>query len=371
MIRVGLIGIGNCAKSLVEAVAYYQSTERYDELAFPDIGGYKPSDIRFVLGIDVDDRKVGQPLAKAIKQEPNNAWTIFDDCSKVCEDTKVIQGPVLDGVAKHMLEHKKKNETFVVTTTTDTISQEDLINKLKESKVDILINFLPVGSQEATEFYMETALKAGVNVVNCIPVFIASNEEWQKKFREAKLCIIGDDMKSQFGASIVSGVIQELLISRGIKVQMHYQDNIGGNTDFLNMQDKSRLSSKKISKENVIHNQNKLAGIEMEQYSVHAGPAHYFPALGDNKRAHWLIKGTGIGGAPIEMTIELSVQDSPNSAGVVIDAVRFCKVAYELGLFGPLIGPSAWTQKTPPIDLKPADAKRECDLLAKRQLKSN
>jgi myo-inositol-1-phosphate synthase len=214
---------------------------------------------------------------------------------------------------------------------------------------------------------MDCAIEAGVAVVNCIPVFIASDPNWQKRFVDAGIPIIGDDMRSQFGASIVSAVLQELLIKRGMEVEMHYQDNVGGNTDFANMQDKSRLASKKISKENVIKNQNILHDVPVKDYSIHAGPAQYFSALGDNKRAHWLIKAKGFGGAPIELTADLSVQDSPNSAGVVIDAIRFCKVAREMGISGPLEGASAYTQKTPPRDMAPNEAWEECNKLAHRE----
>ena len=205
-------------------------------------------------------------------------------------------------------------------------------------------------------------------LVNCIPVFIASDVAWEQRFMDAGLPLIGDDMRSQLGASILSAVLQEMFQRRGIEVALHYQDNVGGNTDFLNMQDRTRLQSKKASKENVIRRQIELAGRAVAPNSVHAGPAHYFPALGDNKRAHLLMKGSGFGGAPVELTAELSVQDSPNSAGVVIDALRLLKVARELGIVGALHGASAFTQKTPPVDMSPSAAYHEVCALARREL---
>lgn len=368
-IKVAIIGVGNCAKSLVEGVSLYKHNqdEHINGLMVTNIGGYRPGAIEFVAAWDVDCRKVGQPLHVAINQKPNNAWTIKEDASDVTGDTIVRKGPVLDGVGP-MMANFPEDRTFKVDDTTQSDGFDDVVRTLIEREVDVLINYLPVGSQVATEFYMQCALEAGVAVVNCIPVFIASDPVWEQKFIDRGLPIVGDDMRSQFGASIVSAVLQELLFDRGFDVTMHYQDNVGGNTDFANMQDRSRLQSKKISKENVIKNQNVLHGKAIEDNTIHAGPAQYFTALGDNKRAHWLIKANGFGGAPIEFTADLSVQDSPNSAGVVIDAIRYCKVAREMGIAGALHGASAYTQKTPPIDMSPALAREECLALARREL---
>ncbi|CAL6043165.1 myo-inositol-1-phosphate_synthase [Hexamita inflata] len=366
-IRVAVIGAGNCCKSLVEGVSFYSgnSASRIPGLTFAEIGGYRCEHIKFVAAWDVDVRKVGQPLHVAINQLPNCAMTIKSDASDVCENTIVRMGPVLDGVGPLMPSYTP-SETFIVSTQIPD-SPETIVRILTEQKVDVILNYLPVGSQLATEFYMNCALTAKVAVVNCIPVFIASDPVWEQKFINAGLPIIGDDMRSQFGASIMSAVLQELMFSRGIDVQVHYQDNIGGNTDFLNMQDKQRLVSKKISKENVIKQQNIINGVEIKPNTIHAGPASYFPALGDNKRAHFLIKAEGFGGSPIELTADLSVQDSPNSAGVVIDALRLIKVAREMNIVGALHGASAFTQKTPPIDMSPSLAYQEVKNLAERK----
>lgn len=365
-IRVAVIGIGNCAKSLVEGVSLYKDdrSEKISGIMLTDIGGYRPGDIEFVAAWDVDVRKVGKPLHQAIKQKPNCAWTIKEDASDVSGNTIVRRSPILDGVAPHM----ENEEGFLVDHSAEADTLSDVVAELIAKEVDVILNYLPVGSQKATEFFMEAALEAGVAVVNCIPVFIASNAKWEQRFVDAGIPIIGDDMRSELGASIISAVLQELLIIRGHDVHVHYQDNVGGNTDFYNMQDQGRLASKKISKENVIRRQNDLHGVVTGKDTIAAGPAKYFPALGDNKRAHWLIKATGFGGSPVEFTADLSVQDSPNSAGVVIDAIRLLKVAKELGIRGALHGGSAFTQKTPPIDMSPSQAYEECVALAERRL---
>ena len=372
MIRVGIVGVGNCAKSLIEGIHYYRKNTQTEPfgLMHKEIGGYSVRDIDFVAAWDVDQRKVGKPLNDAMYQKPNCSWNILGNNPEFDSELSnpiVELSPVLDGVANHMVTDDIEHNGKVYLPTQDVVVNEsELMKSISDKKIDVLLNYLPVGSQIATEFWVNVCLENKINMVNCIPIFIASDPEWGKKFKDAEISIIGDDMKSQVGASIISAVLQELFYSRGANVLMHYQDNIGGNTDFLNMQDSDRIVSKKISKENVIKNQTKLAGRKVVEHSTHAGPAEYFPSLGDNKRAHWVIKGTGFGGAPIEFTGDLSVQDSPNSAGVVIDALRLCKVANEMGLYGPLDGPSAWTQKTPPTDMKPADAKIQCDRLANR-----
>ena len=253
-----------CAKSLVEGVSFYRDdmSDDINGLMLTKIGGYRAGDIEFVAAWDVDCRKVGLPLAEAINQKPNNAMTLKTDASDVCENmfdtTMVMQGPLLDGVGPMMLEWPDKDNAHLPMDDSCAMKQEEIIAILEE--VDVLLNYLPVGSQEATEFWMNCALDARCHVVNCIPVFIASDPEWEQKFIDAGLTIIGDDMRSQAGASIISAVLQELFFTRGHEVTMHYQDNIGGNTDFGNMQDPARLVSKKISKENVIKKQNMLHG---------------------------------------------------------------------------------------------------------------
>lgn len=369
-INVAIVGVGNCAKSLVEGVSFYQDNMSNDinGIMLADIGGYRAGNIQFKAAWDIDYRKVGLPLFKAINARPNNAVTLKEDASDVCCGTYVKQGPMLDGVGPMMLDHADKDNAHVPSDNTYRMDRHDIVKELQDKEIDVILNYLPVGSQEATEFWMECALEAKVHVVNCIPVFIASDVVWEQRFIDAGLTIIGDDMRSQFGASIISAVLQELLFTRGHEVTMHYQDNVGGNCDFLNMQDPERLASKKISKENVIKRQNDLHEKEIKPNTIHAGPAQYFGTLGDNKRAHWLIKAEGFCGSPIEFTADLSVADSPNSAGVVIDAIRLCKVASELGIVGAIHGASAATQKTPPIDMSTGLAKLECVSLARREL---
>lgn len=379
-IRVAIIGVGNCAKSLVEGVALANMNQGLQGLGFEDISGYKAEDIEFVMGFDIDQRKIGEPLSVAITQKPNCAVDLIDynDKESILTLGEVASGvvypsPLLDGMGPDMYNHDI-DSTFLSSShclVLDQAYEKSRFNTvqayaelLESNDVDVLVNYLPVGSKTATEFYADVSITAGVPFVNCIPEFIASDPSWAQKFVDAKIPIIGDDMRSMVGASIISAALQELFLKRGAKVDVHYQDNIGGNTDFLNMQDQSRLASKKISKENVIRSQNDIAGVETKENTIAAGPAKYFPALGDNKRASWLIKGSIFGGAEFEFTADLSCQDSPNSAGVVIDAIRFLKVAEEIGIVGPVYGPSAWTQKTPPLDMRPSEAYEECVNLA-------
>jgi myo-inositol-1-phosphate synthase len=246
--------------------------------------------------------------------------------------------------------------------------RSDIVRHLKDLEVEILVNYLPVGSQLATEFYAGICLELGISLVNCIPVFIASDPAWEQKFIDAGIPIIGDDMRSQFGASIVSQMLQELAFERGHHVKAHIQRNVGGNTDFLNMEDKARLKSKKISKENVIRAQNEIRGISSADSFLHAGPSEYISFYGDNKVANFRLELEGFMGAPVILDAQLSVQDSPNSAGVVIDAIRYVYVARELGLVGALRGPSASTQKTPPQQMMFSEALEECRALARGEL---
>jgi len=364
-IKVAVAGVGNCFSSLYQGIEYYKDFDENIDgtipgVMFPRIGGYHPADIQIVAAFDVDRRKVGRPVAEAIFAKPNCA-RVF--CPDVPDGPVVQMGPVFDGVSDHMLEQPEKygfrlsNETPV-----------DVVQVLKDTGADILLNYMPVGSQIATEFYAQACIDAGVAFLNCIPVFIASNPVWEQKFIDAGLPLIGDDMRSQVGASIMSQVLQELAFDRGAVVKYHQQINIGGNSDFLNMMSQERLASKKISKENVIRAQNDLRGIPVDDESLFAGPSTWIPFLKDNKVAHFRIELEGFGGAPIEIDAKLSVQDSENSAGVVIDAIRYLKVAKEEGIVGALRGPSAWTQKTPPQQMQYADAKAECVSLANRDV---
>jgi len=361
-IRIAVVGVGNCFSALYQGFSYYKENkfEEVPGLMFEDIGGYSPSDIEVVCTFDVDKRKVGLPSGKAIFAKPNCARVFMD---KVPDGPTVQMGHVLDGVSEYMLD-QPEDESFRISSE----KPVDVVEALKKSGADILVNYLPVGSQKATEFYAEAAIKAKVAFLNCIPVFIASNPLWEKKFIDAGIPIIGDDMRSAFGASIVSQVLQELAFDRGYVVDFHQQINIGGNTDFNNMMVQSRLESKKKSKENVIRAQNELRNIPVPENSLFAGPSTYIPYLKDNKVAYFNLRLRGFGNAPVTVDIKLSVQDSENSAGVVIDAIRYLKVAQELGVVGSLRGPSAWTQKTPPQQMTYNDAKKACEDLAKRKL---
>jgi myo-inositol-1-phosphate synthase len=364
-IKVGIIGLGNCAKSLVEGVSYYQQKEGTDGIMNPNIGGYLPGDIEIAIAFEIDSRKVGKPIGDAIYELPNCAINLH----KVDGDEfpgKVFRTEILDGYAPH-LDNYPAETRFLKDNGARTLTRKQIIEKIKDLKVDMLINYLPVGSQKATEYWALICIEAGVSLVNCIPVFIASDPVWEQKFIDAGIPLIGDDMRSEFGASILSQVFQELAFSRGHKVKAHIQRNVGGNTDFLNMEDSTRLASKKISKENVIRAQNEIRGIGTEDSFLHAGPSEYIKYYGDNKVANFRLELEGFMGSPVILDAQLSVQDSPNSAGVVIDAVRYLKVAREMGIVGSLRGPSAFTQKTPPQQMMLVDAIKECDELASRR----
>lgn len=361
-IKIAVAGIGNCFSALYQGFAYY-SKNKADEvpgIMFGDIGGYGPTDIEVVAAFDVDERKVGLPIGQAIFAKPNCARIFMPD---VPAGPVVSMGEVHDGVSDYMLE-QPEDEGFRVSKE----KPADVVQILKDSGADILVNYLPVGSQKATEFYAQAAIDADVAFLNCIPVFIASDPKWEQKFVDAKLPIVGDDMRSQLGASVFSQVIQELAFDRGMHVDFHQQLNIGGNTDFNNMMVQTRLASKKKSKENVIRAQNEIRGIPVPKNSLFAGPSTYLPYLEDNKVAYFNVRLRGFGDAPVTIDVKLSVQDSENSAGVVIDAIRYLQVAKEMGIVGALRGPSAWTQKTPPMQMMYADAKAACAAFAKREL---
>jgi len=380
-IKVAILGVGNCASSLVQGVEYYSKfTDKTSGLMADNIGGYKAANIEFVCAFDIDERKIGLPIKEAIFSEPNCTMVLNDDIH--CE-ALVYRSPVLDGVSPMMAAYPEANRfvikeelkntdllTIGVDYNRDLVAElrQEIIAKLVETQTEVLINYLPVGSQQGTEFFAEICIELGISLVNCIPVFIASDPVWEQKFIDAGIPIIGDDMRSQFGASIVSQMLQELAFERGHHVKAHIQRNVGGNTDFLNMEDKNRLKSKKISKENVIRAQNDIRGISTQNSFLHAGPSEYIAYYGDNKVANFRLELEGFMGAPVIFDAQLSVQDSPNSAGVVIDAIRYVYVARELGLVGALRGPSASTQKTPPEQMMFSDAINECHALANRQL---
>ena len=392
-INVAIIGVGNCAKSLVEGVQYYiQNPEDKVGLMYPDIGGYTVNDIEFVCGFDIDPRKVGTHLINALRSRPNCAMDHVDSLDFTCVNSlaEVYSGPELDGVASHMLDYPE--EVSFRTGADTALSKKQVADKLNFHKVDMVINYLPVGSEKATEFYMAACLEAGCHFVNCIPTLIETNKSKlvEQSFIDKGLTIVGSDMRSAWGASRLSEVLQGAMIDSGLQVTQHIQMNMAAgstqgqenirtgrtaNTDFLNMAYKERLHSKHVSKENVLKGQNVVREEPTAGMTLYAGPSlTVFQKPGgdyvgsDNKIANLDIVAYGFGGARYEMSARLSVQDSPNSGGVVVSAIRFCKVASEMGIVGFLRGPSAWTQKTPPVQLKTEDAKFECDALARREL---
>tara|TARA_Y100001970_G_C14233647_1_gene860376 strand:- start:683 stop:1816 length:1134 start_codon:yes stop_codon:yes gene_type:complete len=367
--NVAIVGIGNCASALYQGLHYYRNNTENNGLIKNEIGGYHINDINIKLAIDVDERKVGKPLSEAIFEHPNCTPQYVHDYV-LDKGPTVIRGPIIDGIANHMDSSGEDDpERFKVREVADRDDEEKKIfidNILQQYDIDILINYLPVGSQKATEFYAECCLRHNISLLNCIPVFIASNPAWEDKFIEKGIPIIGDDMKSQFGASILSQMLQELAHSRGMKVKSHIQRNVGGNTDFYNMMDKNRIISKKISKENVIKSQNTIRNIDDGSY-LYAGPSEYIRYYKDNKIAHIHMDMEGFMGSPITLKAELSVIDSPNSAGIVMDAIRYLKTARDMGMKGSLRGPSAFTQKSPPLQMEFKDALRECELLSKKE----
>ena len=351
-IRVALVGIGNCASSLVQGVYHYRG-DASRGLIHETIGRYGAGDVQFVLGIDIDARKVGKDIAEAIYAAPNNT-TVFNPDVPLTGAT-VIRGRALDGVAPHMTTAGERG--FVLADGPDA-TKEGIVEALRQSNAEILVNFLPVGSQDATEFYMECALEAGLAVVNCMPVFIASDPYWEARFAERRLPIVGDDIKAQVGATIVHRALSSLFTARGVTVQRTYQINTGGNTDFMNMLDRQRLTSKKLSKTEAV--QAALAE-RLEDENILIGPSEYVPWQKDNKVCFLRVEGTQWGDVPFNVEVRLSVEDSPNAAACVIDAIRCCKIALERGEGGVLIAPSAYFCKHPPQQFNDEVAGRMLD----------
>ena len=340
-VRVAIVGVGNCASSLVQGVSYYADPARGSAGLIHDfIGDYGPTDIEFVLAFDTDARKVGLDLSDAIFAAPNCTAVFQGDLPP--SGVTVRMGQVLDGMAEHMSD---RGERGFVRSDAPEAGAEDIVAALRESRADVLVNYLPVGSEEAARFYMECALEAGVGVVNCIPVFIASDPEWERRFRDKRVPIVGDDIKAQLGATIVHRVLSNLFRQRGVDVNHTYQLNTGGNTDFLNMLDRSRLASKKESKTEAVQS---VMAERLTAEDIHVGPSDYIPWLNDNKLCFLRLEGKLFGGVPMNLELRLSVEDSPNSAAVVLDAIRCCKVALERGVGGALTGPSAFFCKHPP-----------------------
>lgn len=343
-IKIAIVGLGNCASSLIQGIHYYKDKKSEDAIGLMhwDIGGYKPSDIEVVAAFDIDARKVGKDISEAIFAKPN-CTTIF------CHDIKktgvnVSMGKVLDGVAHHM-ENYDDDYTFIVSDE----EESDVVNVIKQSGAEILINYLPVGSQKAVEFYAQCALDAGVAFINSMPVFIVSDDEWARKFEKKGIPIIGDDIKAQIGATITHRTLANLFLERGVKLERTYQLNTGGNTDFLNMLNRDRLDSKKESKTEAV--QSALAE-RLKDSDIHIGPSDYVPWQADNKLCFLRMEGKTFGDVPMNIELRLSVEDSPNSAGCVIDAVRCCKLALERGIGGQLTSISAYTMKHPPEQFK-------------------
>ena len=341
-IKLAIVGVGNCASSLVQGIAHYQNGGANEQVGMMhwDLGGYRPADIKVVAAWDVDARKVGHDLAEAIYAKPN-CTTVF--CDHVPQTgTRVRMGRRFDGVAEHMSGYHD-DRTFVVAEEPEP-SKDDVVETLRDTGVDVLINYLPVGSQEATEFYAECALEARVAFVNCIPVFIGSDKGWAKRFEDAGVPIIGDDIKSQLGATIVHRVLTDLFKKRGVKLDRTYQLNTGGNTDFLNMLNRHRLESKKISKTEAVQS---VAQHRLDPDNIHVGPSDYVPWQNDNKVCFLRMEGQLFGGVPMNLELRLSVEDSPNSAGVAIDLIRCARLAKDRGLAGPVKPAAAYFCKHP------------------------
>jgi myo-inositol-1-phosphate synthase len=341
-VRVAIVGMGNCASSLIQGLHYYQSKSPDEAIGVMhwNIGGYNVTDLDVVAAFDIDARKVGKDINEAIYAPPN--CTTFFDKDVPPTGVKVQMGCVLDGFAEHMEDYPAERRFEKSTAAQPT--QADVVRVLRDTKAEVLISYLPVGSQAATEFYMNCALEAGVGVVNCIPVFIASDAKWAKKFADKNLPIIGDDIKSQVGATIVHRVLTDLFSKRGVKLHRTYQLNTGGNTDFLNMLNRSRLKSKKISKTEAVRS---VAGDQMLDENIHIGPSDYVPWQKDNKLCFIRMEGSLFGDVPMNIELRLSVEDSPNSAGVAIDMIRCVKVAMDRGIGGVLAAPSAYFCKHP------------------------
>ena len=357
-INIAIVGCGNCASSLYQGIHYYSKYKDANGLMSNNIGGYNVDNIKITAVFDIDRRKVGKCFREALLSKPNCTQIFYNEL----EDGPIVQmGHILDGVSNIMKKYSD-DEAFRASNKIPV----DVARILKDTNTHILINYLPVGSQKATEFYANACLISKVSLLNCIPVFIASNPIWEKRFIDAGLPLIGDDMKSQFGASIISQMFQELAFSRGHNVKCHIQRNIGGNTDFLNMTDQNRIKSKKQSKENVIRSQNIINNVNTSEQFIHAGPSEYIKYYGDNKVANFHLELEGFMKSPVILDAQLSVIDSPNSAGVVIDAIRYLKVAQEMGLVGSLRGPSAFTQKTPPLQMTFSKAVYECEAMSDR-----
>jgi myo-inositol-1-phosphate synthase len=344
-VRVGIVGVGNCASSFVQGLTYYRNAEANEPvpgLMNADLGGYHVSDIQISSAFDVNAAKVGRDVADAIYARPNNTHRFA-----AVPNTNVIvrRGPVLDGIGRYL-----EDDVPIAN-----CPECDVTDVLLKSRTDVLVSYLPVGSQQASEWYAKCAIEAGCSFVNCIPVFIASQPQWRKRFEDAGLPVIGDDIKSQVGATILHRVLANLFRERGVRLDRTYQLNFGGNTDFKNMLERERLASKKISKTQAVTSQ---FAVPLDEADIHVGPSDHVPWLTDRKLAYIRLEGTTFGGVPISAEVRLEVWDSPNSAGVVIDAVRCAKLAMDRGLAGALSGPSSYFMKSPPQQFSDEEARQ-------------
>lgn len=347
-IRVGIVGVGNCASSLVQGLSHYRGAggnEPVPGLMHPEIGGYRIADIALASAFDIGAGKVGRDVAEAIAAPPNNTHRFAEVAAT---GVTVKRGPTLDGLGRFLRDEIVESEAPPV----------DVAAELSASRTEVLVSYLPVGSRRATEFYAEQALAAGCAFVNCIPVFIASDPAWRRRFEQHGLPLIGDDVKSQVGATIVHRVLTNLFGERGVRLDRTYQLNFGGNADFLNMLERDRLESKKISKTQAVTSQ---LAVPLDPGSVHIGPADHVPWLTDRKFAHIRMEGSGFGGLPLTIELKLEVWDSPNSAGVVVDAIRCARLALDRGIGGALTGPCSYLMKSPPQQFTDDEARRRIE----------
>ncbi len=349
-VKLAIAGVGNCASSLLQGLEYYKSRDPQSVagLMHPDVGGYGVADIQVVAAFDIDRRKVGRPLAEAAFAQPN--------CTAVFQPelpdygVTVQMGPVLDGVAAHMADYPEERAFRVAD-----VPPVDPATVLRESGAEVLVCYMPVGSEEAVQAYAQACLEAGVALVNCVPVFVASYAEWAERFRQRNLPVIGDDIKSQLGATIVHRMLARLMGDRGVRLERTYQLNTGGNTDFLNMLEQGRLKSKRISKTESVQSQ---LDVPLDQDNIHIGPSDYVPWQKDNKVCFLRVEWRGFGDVPMNLELRLSVEDSPNSAGMAIDAIRCARLALDRGIGGPLLEVSAVCMKHPPRQLRDSEARK-------------
>jgi myo-inositol-1-phosphate synthase len=358
-VRVAIVGVGNCASSLVQGVEFYKNAKEGDAipgLMHVNLGGYHIRDIEFTAAFDINETKVGRDLSEAIFAEPNNTIK-FSDVPKL--DVPVHRGMTHDGLGKYLSQVIRKAPG----------STDDIVGILKETHTDVVVSYLPVGSEAATKWYVEQVLEAGCGLVNCIPVFIASQPYWQNRFKERGLPIIGDDIKSQVGATITHRVLANLFRERGVRLDRTYQLNFGGNTDFMNMLERERLESKKISKTNAVTSQ---MDVPLSNDLAHVGPSDYIPWLTDRKWCYIRMEGTTFGNVPLNCELKLEVWDSPNSAGVVIDAVRCVKLGLDRGIGGPLLGPASYFMKSPPQQFTDNEARNRTEaFITDQEIKEN